>query len=317
MGSRQTPRRTSRRNSSDAYLNSMTASILNYTCMSAARTGRVPVCLLLFLTFLAGASLTIFARQTSGSDLTPMQREIERQRLRLSSSETEERRDALMRLGWMKRPEASRVAALALNDASEIVRATATGAVLSLPPDEAAAVLLPLLQDKKEFVRQEAAYALGQTRSRMGVAGLVTLLERDKLPGVRGAAAVALGLIADESAAGSLARTLDPSYTALESSAQKRRSKKEDNEFVLRAAARALGQIRSRVAVPALVSVMANERADDDLRREAARALGLIGDSSAVPALRAVLADGDPYLSRIAYEALLKISPADAGGRPS
>jgi FOG: HEAT repeat len=268
------------------------------------------MCLLLLCLICSAA---IFAQQnssTSSTALTPAQRAIERERQRLSSSDTEERRDAVMRLGWMKRPESSRVAANALNDASEIVRATAASAVLSLPADEAAAVLLPLLQDKKEFVRQEAAYALGQTRSRNAVAALVLALERDKLPSVRGAAAVALGMIADESAAAALTRTLDPSFNAPELANQKRRSKKEDNVFVLRAAARALGEIRSRVGVPALIAVMANERADDDLRREAARALGVIGDTSAVPALRAVLTDSDPYLSRIAYESLLKISPA-------
>jgi HEAT repeat protein len=246
------------------------------------------------------------------SELTPLQREIEQQRRRLASSDAEERRDAVMRLGWMKRPESSRVAAIALNDPSEIVRATATSAVLSLPPDEAAVVLLPLLQDKKEFVRQEAAYALGQTRSRTAVNALVTTLEKDKQASVRGAVAVALGLIADEAAAANLARTLDPRFAASGQSNQKGRRKKEDNEFVQRAAARALGQIRSRSAVPALIAAMGNERASDDVRREAARSLGLIGDASAVPALRAALNASDPYLSRIAYEALLKISQADA-----
>ncbi|MBC7911683.1 MAG: HEAT repeat domain-containing protein [Pyrinomonadaceae bacterium] len=236
-----------------------------------------------------------------------MQREIERQRRRLSSSDTEERRDAVMRLGGMKRPDSSRVAALALKDASEIVRATAASAVLSLPPDEAAAVLLPLLQDKREFVRQEAAYALGQTRSRTAVAGLLTRLEEDKQAGVRGAAAVALGMIGDDAATVSLARRLDPGFAA----SAKRRGKKEDNEFVQRAAAVALGQIRSRAAVPALISAMRNERASDDVRREAARALGLIGDASAVPALREATAARDPYLSRLASEALRRISPAD------
>jgi len=248
--------------------------------------------------------------------MTPAQREIERERRRLSSSETEERRDAVMRLGWMKRPESSRVAVAALSDASETVRATGASAVLSLPPDEAAAVLLPLLKDKKEFVRQETAYALGHTRSRTAVNGLIAMLSSDKEASVRGAAAVALGMIADESAAAALARTLDPAFPVTERPDRKGRRKKEDNEFVQRAAANALGQIRSRIVVPALISAMTNKRVSDDVRREAARSLGLIGDASAVQALRAALASNDPYLSRIAYEALRKISPAEAV-RPS
>src|SRR5712692_5783784 len=94
------------------------------------------------------------ATLTQGSDhLTPIQREIERQRQRLSSAEIEERRDALMRLANLKRPEASRVAAVGLKDPAPIVRATAVHAVLFLPQAEGAAVLIPLLQDKIGFVR--------------------------------------------------------------------------------------------------------------------------------------------------------------------
>src|SRR5438046_8722691 len=56
--------------------------------------------------------------------LTPIQREIERQRQRLSSSEIEERRDALTRLGNLKRQEASRVATVGLSDSMPVVRVT-------------------------------------------------------------------------------------------------------------------------------------------------------------------------------------------------
>ncbi len=311
MGSCQTPCRTPRRRASNALLSAVLTSKKSRACHGLARTRAIAVYFLLLFLFSFGspASQTAFAQQSNQalSELTPVQREIERQRRRLSSSDAEERRDAVMRLGWMKRADSSRVAALATKDASEIVRATAASAVLSLPPEEAAAALLPLLQDKREFVRQEAAYALGQTRSRTAVAGLLTRLEEDKQAGVRGTAAVALGMIGDEAATATLARRLDPGFSA----SSKRRGKKEDNEFVQRAAAVALGQIRSRAAVPALISAMGNERASDDVRREAARALGLIGDASAVPALREATTARDPYLSRLAYEALRRISPAD------
>src|ERR1044071_5845070 len=100
------------------------------------------------------ASAQAFSQQESNatSSLNPVQREIERQRQRLGSADTEERRDAVMRLGWMSRPDSSRVAATALHDATPIVRATAARAVLSLPASEAASVLLPLLQDRDAFV---------------------------------------------------------------------------------------------------------------------------------------------------------------------
>jgi HEAT repeat protein len=95
-----------------------------------------------------------------------------------------------------------------------------------------------------------------------------------------------------------------------------RRRKVEEDEFVRRAAAISLGQLGSREAVPVLVEALSNARTPGDVRREAARALGLIGDPAAVPALRSALTDRDPYLSRIAVEALRKIDPATAA-RPA
>jgi HEAT repeat protein len=256
----------------------------------------------------------IFAQRSSGtsSALTPLQQAIERERRRLSSADEEQRRDAVMRLGWMKRHESSRVAATALSDSASIVRATAARAVLSLPAEEAAAALLPLLQDRNAFVRQEAAYAVGETSSRTAVQPLITLLLNDKESGVRGAAAVALGQLRDEAAAAALADSLNRRIAGSGLLSKIKRSKEPENEFVRRAAAHSLGQIRSRVGVPALVSTLSDERSGDDVRREAARALGLIADPAAVPALKGVLAARDPYLSQLAYEALRRIAPAEA-----
>ncbi len=235
--------------------------------------------------------------------LTQSQLEIDKQRQRLSSSEVEERRDALMRLAALRHPEASRAAVSALDDAAAIVRATASGAVQWLPAEEGAAALLPLLGDKDEFVRQEAAYALGRTKSRSAVTPLIEQLAKDRKDGVRGAAAVALGQIADEAAVASLAQFLSP-QTLLPGA----KARKENNVFVLRAAAVSLGQIGSRAGLPALVAALEDERTTDDVRREAARALGLIGDPAAEPALRKVLTARDAYLSFAAHEALRRIS---------
>ena len=217
-----------------------------------------------------------------------------------------------MRLGWMARADASRAVLSGLRDPSPIVRATATRAVLWLPAEEAVAALAPLLQDKDEFVRQETAYALGQTRNPRAVAPLVVALERDKLESVRGAAAVALGNIGDEAAVIPLAGRLSARIRSSGLFSRITRGQRSENEFVRRAAARSLGQIKSRAAIPALVETLSDIRAEDDVKREAARSLGLIGDAAAVPALRGALASRDPYLARIAYEALLKISPSEA-----
>jgi HEAT repeat protein len=279
--------------------------------------GRVSLRVVLFvaLSLFAGsvAAARLHARaeafpRVSQSTLTPLQREIEKQRARLASADVEERREAVTRLGAMARADSSRAALPALKDASVIVRATAARTVLFLPAEEAAAALLPLLSDKNEFVRRETAYALGQTRSRTAVVALATALARDKEVGVRGAAAVALGQIGDASAVPILTEAIGRriARTGFLNRITFRRT--EENEFVRRSAAVALGQIKSRTAVPALIGVLANERAGDDVRREAARALGLIGDPAAIPSLRAALTARDPYLMEIAAEALRKIS---------
>jgi HEAT repeat protein len=158
-------------------------------------------------------------------------------------------------------------------------------------------------------VRQETAYAVGLTRSHQATARLLNLLETEKLDSVRGAVAVALGLIGDETAVLPLAEILNVRTSAPGLINKVRRKKRNENEFVRRAAARALGQIRSCAAVPSLIAALSDARAPDDVRREAATSLGLIGDPSAIAPLRAVLASRDPYLSRIAHEALLKIAP--------
>ncbi|MBA3354375.1 MAG: HEAT repeat domain-containing protein [Pyrinomonadaceae bacterium] len=247
--------------------------------------------------------VTLVQGDLAKRSLTLSQLEIDKQRQRLSSSEVEERRDALMRLAALRHPEASRVAVSALDDVAAIVRATASGAVQWLPGEEGAAALLPLLGDKDEFVRQEAAYALGRTKSRSAVTPLIEQLAKDRKDGVRGAVAVALGQIADEAAVASLAQFLSPQTASAGAKARK-----ENNVFVLRAAAVSLGQIGSRAGLPALVAALEDERTTDDVRREAARALGLIGDPAAEPALRKVLTARDAYLSFAAHEALRRIS---------
>jgi len=248
------------------------------------------------------AFLSLLCSITSAQ--TPAQTEIAQQRQRLNSSDVEQRRDAVMRLGAMHRPDASRVALSALTDESPLVRATATKAILSLGAEESVASLLPLLNDKDEFVRREAAYALGLTRSPAATAALSNLLLNDKEDGVQAAAAVALGHIADEAAVVALVATLAPQLSA---PANKKR-KPENNPFVLRAAAAALGHIKSRAGTAALISVLSNEKLPSDVRRESAKSLGLIGDQAAVPALQAASTAADPYLAAIASEALKNIS---------
>lgn len=266
------------------------------------------LCLVSFASFpnLAGAKrLHSFASQSPQGSLTPLQIEIEKQTQRLGSTETEERRDAVTRLGSMHHPAASRAALPALQDSVAIVRATAATAISSLSSGERAAALIPLLADKDEFVRREVAFALGHTHDQSAVQPLIERLTSDKEDSVRGAAAVALGELRDATATLSLAETLSPGSGVATRSSKK--SKKEKDLFLLRAAARSLGQIGSRVGLPALVAALQDEKMADDVRREAAFALGLIGDVAAVPALRSVEAARDPYLAEAARQAIYRI----------
>ena len=256
---------------------------------------------------LAAVAILVFTTSTraqSSRNLTPLQFEIEKQQQRLSSSDEEERRDALMRLGAMHRATASRIALPLLSDPSPAVRVAATKAILSIDSEESAAALLPLLNDKDEFVRREAAYALGLTRNRSATTALTDHLLNDKEAGVRGAAAVALGKIGDENAVIALASVLAPQLSA----PAKSKRKAEANEFVLRAAAVALGQIKNRAGTPALIAALNNEKFPQDVRREAARSLGLIGDPAAIPALKSASTSEDPFLSELAFQALRKFS---------
>jgi HEAT repeat protein len=235
------------------------------------------------------------------------QRELENLRQRLGSTEVEERRDALMRLENLKRPEGSRIAAAALADKSVTVRVAAAHAVIWLPEGEAPNLLIPMLKDKEEFVRREVAFALGKTRHGSAVSPLLDLLARDKKASVRAAAAIALGQIGDAAAAPGLSQTLVD--------AGKKKSISDEDEFVIRSAVRSLGQIGGRTAVPTLISALQNEVNSIDTRREAATALGLIGDPAALSALQAAFqANIDPYLSEAASLAIRQINLAKTKG---
>jgi HEAT repeat protein len=265
---------------------------------------RAKSCLVIALGALLLATTSLLA--SPQQSLTPLQIEIEKQRERLSSADMEQRREAVMRLGTLRHPAASRVAAAALNDLSPAVRVAAMNSILWLPAEESSALLIPLLKDKDEFVRQETSYALGRTGSRAAVTPLIELLAKEKKSGVRGAAVVSLGRLGEEAAVVPLAVLLVPDLSAAGS--KKKKTGGKENEFVLRAAAHSLGQLRSRAAVPALMATLQNEMNPADLRREAAVALGLIADPEAAPLLRALLSAPDPYLSLAAHESLRRIS---------
>lgn len=239
---------------------------------------------------------------------------IERETVRLRSESIEERIDATLRLGALSRPDASRAAATALGDSSPRVRATAVKALRALPAAETSGLLLSLLNDRDEFVRQQTAYTLGEannaTTAESVVTALLAKLETDKSAGVRGAAAVALGQIGDKRAVAELIETLSRQRRAGGFLNRVRRRRTNENEFVRRSVARSLGMIGDRSAVPVLIEVVGDEQSETDVRREAARALGTLGDPQAIPALRGLEKSSDALLSRIAFESLAQLNVA-------
>ena len=244
---------------------------------------------------------------------------------------TEQKRSALFQIRNLENAEASRLAIPALQDADEIVRATAAFSVIFLPSDEATQVLLPLLLDKKELVRRETAYALGKVRNQSAINPLLQVLQKDKVLEVRNASVVALGQIGDVSAIAELVKLL-----------QKKPNDKES--FLRRSAARSIGQIAQiiqtdkvkvttpedflpgkyhiiekpkyvnlienfpifRAANDVLIQTLQNPKETDDVKREAAFALGEIGDVSAIPILQANTNAKDYYLAQICQAALTK-----------
>jgi HEAT repeat protein len=235
------------------------------------------------------------------------------------SGTTEIKRDALLQIRNLQSAEASRLAIPALQDSSEIIRATAAFSVIFLPKQEAAQILLPLLNDKSELVRRETAYALGKVADLSATDSLIDIFRKDKIAEVRNASVVALGEIGDVKALDILTGVLQKKPI-------------ETDDFLRRSAARSIGQIAQitqlsetqtaepkqknlsesfpafRAALSVLIKVLQNPKESQDAKREAAFALGEIGDASAIPALQANSSSEDYYLAEICKEALKKIS---------
>ncbi len=276
--------------------------------------------------------------QADSEDLAPSV--VARLRQQIANGSLEEKRAALFEIRNLRSSSASRLAVPALRAREPIVRASAAASVVFLPKDESARSLIPLLSDKMEFVRREAAYALGDVQDRSATPLLVSMIRSDKILEVRTAAAIALGKIGDTSAINELLRILET-------------RPREDDEFLRRSAARSIGQIAQinvtgnpsvltpqnflpekfkdlgssdvTGAIPhnlskareVLTVVLQNNSESDDTRREAAFSLGVIGDKNSIPVLQTYVTSGDPYLAEICKEALLKIERRSKIAGPS
>ena len=236
------------------------------------------------------ATLT-FQDQTRQQASQDTAAEIAQWTAQLSSSDDEERRQAVLMLGALVNRDAAPALVTALNDSSPRVRAHAITGLAALGDRSfIPAIATRLAQDKTGFVRKVAAYGLGRIRSSDATAALTTAL-KDKDIEVRGAAAVSLGEYQDATAIPALIAALN-----------------DKQEFVRAQAARALG-VNGRAsaqAVPSIVKLLTSDK-DSEVKRQAATALGLIGERSALPALERAQRSPDPYLSQAALDAINRI----------
>jgi HEAT repeat protein len=129
--------------------------------------------------------------------------------------------------------------------------------------------LIHALSNPTPGVRQAAAEALGHFEDPRAIESLIFGLKDSDL-GVRQQAVAALGMIGDSRAVGPLAAALN-------------------GPDVRKAAAEALGKIGDPDALPALAGALADP--DPDVRKAAAEALGEIGDPSAEGPLVGALRD--------------------------
>lgn len=186
-------------------------------------------------------------------------------------------------------------------DSSPQIRALAARAFENCCGEQAVPLLPASLAGEREvLVRKAIVYALAHHRSPQIMLSLVTLLS-DKAQEIRGVAAWALAEIADPSSTSEL-------LPALRNVLQKRQ--KDEDAFTRAQALRALGRIGNHSAIDVLVKSLRRDKSPD-ARREAAYALGLIADQAdvnAVEALREARLESDPYLARLAVEALDKVN---------
>ena len=227
---------------------------------------------------------------------------------RITSGDEEARLSGLVELANLfksnrREPRPATTAALIQvmrNDAQPVLRTHAARVLELAAPSSATDALLTALGAERETATRKAViYALAHYHAAPVTAALIPLLKHKEVE-LRATAAYALAELADTAAS-----------SALYECFVKRRG---DNDAFTRAeAARALGRIGYRVAVPDLRKALLKDAAI--VRRAAAEALGWLATSSdqeAMTALREAATNEDPYLRAAATQALQRISQRQA-----
>ena len=290
--------------------------LVGYT--PAAAIPRILFAVLIFAAFPATVRMQ--------SDGATSWQDAETRLVRMLQGDSEQKRTALAEIRNWRTENASRLAIAALRDRDEVVQATATASVVFLPEQDAVTVLAPVLDDRSELVRRDAAYALAEVGSPLAVASLVERLRREKVQDVRSSIAIALGASRDNAALRPLIAILNE-------------RPKEENEFVRRSAARGIGHLALRLqsqpvtpqnflpvkfkdtrsidaadlpiflpAVPILSAILGSTVEAPDTRREAAFSLGVIASPASRGAIERCSLSEDPYMAEICKGGLLRIA---------
>ncbi|MBN1679563.1 MAG: HEAT repeat domain-containing protein [Anaerolineae bacterium] len=165
------------------------------------------------------------------------------------------------------------------------------------PYRKASDALITALGDDEPLVRKQAALALAKKMELSATDPLALLIETDRVPDVRGAAAAALAHLDY----GAIQNLGEPAIAAL-------LGELEAPEVPPTYSIRALGMMRvTRAIEPLLALLQTDER--PRTRLEACKALGSIGDPRAVEVLRTI-ADRDPDdgVRSVAAEALARLA---------
>jgi HEAT repeat protein len=192
-----------------------------------------------------------------------------------SKRDMQERAYAALALGRIKDPEAIPELRKAINDKTGDIRscvAIAFGLIKS--PDSKKDLLNILQNDKDSRVCEFAAISLGKLGDKTVYDALMQLIASKKTDYmVKGFCIIALGILGEEKAADKLREMLA--------------DKKE--RLCKPAVVIALGLLKDKKSVPALLDIIKNDQFGDQVSfLYAIQALGLIGDEQAVPALEAL-----------------------------
>lgn len=213
----------------------------------------------------------------------------------------------------------------AARDADSSVAATAVFALGQLGTPDALGPVARALKHPQPRVRNAAAAALGRIRDARSVEALLAYLKvQDPSYSVRAVAAQSLGQLgkdlslkpllemlaaprADDRAAAAWA--LGVSLRPVEAVVPLVEALKDRHSGVREMAARTLGDIGDRRAVPGLIDALASAHADEPyrVRQRVVEALGKLGDARAVEPLLAILSPADKTFGAVAITALGRI----------